>query len=470
MKTFLLSFLLLTGQLAAQVKDGDARTKIAGILSQLPSSAKTAVMVYDPDTEDTIYAYNPAESMIPASNTKIFTTATAFSLLGNNWIFMTKLLTDDQDLDSTVINGNLYIKGYGNSLFTDSNLDSLVKDLKAKGVKKITGNIIGDDSYCDNIYSREDWITDEHANVSVPPVSALVINRNTIIVQLYANKTNGSLVDAKVFPECSFIKLNVTARATKSRSNPKIKFSTEGNKIVINVSGAMRIRKYPRSYAVYVEDPPLFAANLLHDRLIKNGITVNGHAETGVTPQNAVEINYAGTSITNLIAHTNKHSDNFLAECLFKVIGAEYSGKQGNSFYATQAVLRFIKDNNIFDEGTAVVDGSGISRYNEITVGAITGVLETMYLNPDLYQNYYSTMAIAGVDGTLEDRMRSGYAKNNFHGKTGTLNGVSALSGYLTTKGNRDLIVCIIMEFKSYGANFYRGIQDKIIDYLSEEM
>ena len=163
----------------------------------------------------------------------------------------------------------------------------------------------------------------------------------------------------------------------------------------------------------------------------------------------------------------NKHSDNFLAECLFKTIGAEVSKTQGNSFYSTQAVLNFISDNNIFAKGTAVVDGSGISRFNQITPGAITGVLEKMYFDLPNYEDFYNSLSIAGVDGTLRHRMNDTLAENNFHGKTGTFNGVSSVSGYLTTKGDEDLVVSIIIEFKKGGSNFYREFKIKIIEILA---
>ncbi len=95
-------------------------------------------------------------------------------------------------------------------------------------------------------------------------------------------------------------------------------------------------------------------------------------------------------------------------------MGAETSGKQGNSFYATQAVLNFIDDHGIFSKGTSVVDGSGISRFDQITVGAIVGTLEEMYFDLKHFKDYYNSLSIAGVDGTLESRMIGTKAENNF--------------------------------------------------------
>src|SRR5690606_27162324 len=101
------------------------------------------------------------------------------------------------------------------------------------------------------------------------------------------------------------------------------------------------------------------------------------------------------------------------------------------------------------------------SRFNQITCGAIAGLLEKMYFDLKNFEDYYDSFSIAGVDGTLRHRMRGTSAENNFHGKTGTLNGVSSLSGYVTTKKNEDIIVSIIFEFDRGGANLHRQIQDE---------
>lgn len=390
----------------------DVRKEIENILSKLHSSTKVALLIIKPLTQDTIFQLQPAESMIPASNTKLFTTAAALTILGGDFNLSTKILSDDKEINDKVINGNLYIKGYGNSLFTSADMDSLVTVMKNIGIKEITGDIIGDDTYFDNIYSRKDWIYEEEANVRLPPVSAIILDRNRKVIY---KKRRGRL----------------------------------------------------RAYYTNVSDPPEYAAEVLKKKLEKVGIDVKGKAIKGVTPKNATSLCESSVKLSELIKETNKHSDNFLAECLFKTLGAETSGKQGNSFYATQAVLNFIDDHGIFSKGTSVVDGSGISRYDQITVGAIAGTLEEMYFDLKHFKDYYNSLSIAGVDGTLDNRMRGTKAENNFHGKTGTLNGVTSLSGYLTSKNGDEIIVSMIFQFSRGGTRFHRRIEDKIVEALT---
>ncbi len=411
LKLLLFSFFLIPSLLFATTLEA-IQKKIDNALSVLPANCRVGMLIYNPLTQDTVFQMNPDASMIPASNTKLFTTAAALSYLGGDFKLSTKILIEKNNLKNEIIDGNLYIKGYGNSTFTHYDLDSMVTKLKLLGIKEITGNVVGDDSYFDEVYSRDDWIRDEVANVNLPPISAMVIDRNKIVTR-------------------------------------------------------KRVRRRIRYYIKHISNPPSYVAQLLRTELIKNGITVNGTAVKGITPTDVTELCESTIILRDLIAMINKHSDNFLAECLFKTIGAEVSKKQGNSFYSTQAVLDFISDNNIFAKGTAVVDGSGISRFNQITPGAITGVLEKMYIDLPHYEDFYNSLSIAGVDGTLRHRMNGTLAENNFHGKTGTLNGVSSVSGYLTTKGDEDLVLSILIEFKRGGSDFYRDVEDKIIEILA---
>jgi PBP4 family serine-type D-alanyl-D-alanine carboxypeptidase len=292
-------------------------------------------------------------------------------------------------------------------------MTDMVQELKRIGITRITGNIIGDDTYFDSLYTRDDWITDEAANISLPPISAIVINRNTTMVQ-------------------------------KQR----------GRKL--------------RNYVAKVANPPFFAAEMLKGKLVSSGIAVAGTAEADITPTNSFTISEKSIQLRRLIGMINKRSDNFLAECLFKTIGAAASGTQGNAFYSTQAVLTFIDDNGIFSKGTSVVDGSGISRFNQITTGAIAGLLEKMYFDIKNFEDYYNSLSVAGVDGTLRNRMKMTPAEKNFHGKTGTLNGVTSIAGYIRTKSGEDLVLSMIFEYKNGNQYFHKRTEDAIIEKLSE--
>ncbi len=466
---FLCAFLLIVGITQAKNKE-KINEEVSALLTGLPANTKVALLAINPLSGDTLYKKNIYRPMIPASNIKLFTTAVALKLMGPEYLISTKLLTDDPDLNDGSIDGNLYLKGFGNPLFSSKDLDSLVSYLDSLKIKKISGNIIGDDTFFDNIYSRDDWIIQENANVPLPPVSALVLNKNKFVLKLNSHRKVGKKLKYSVIPDYPFVKVNMRARVTKFRTRPRITYHTEQSGFKIKVTGGLRKSRRKKYYAIFPDNPPLFAALALNEKILKKNIKVGGKPLTGSTKEFADEIASIDLPLKNLIAITNKNSDNFLAECLFKIIGANFSGDQGNSFYATQAVMSFIKENNIYSEGSSIVDGSGISRFNKITVAAIVDLLKSMYESKELFPDFLSSLAVAGTDGTLKERFRGSIVKNNFHGKTGTLNGVSAISGYLKTAKGNDVIISIIIEFNRKGANYYRHIQDKIIETLAEKI
>ena len=406
----LLFILILSSQIFCISKE-ELKKQIEDLLNIIPASTKVGMLIYNPILRDTIFQVNHSMSMIPASNTKLFTTAVALSDLGGDFKISTKIFSDDFSIEDGVINGNLYIKGFGNSTFSQNDLEQMMQEIKLKGIVKITGNIIGDDTYFDNVYKRDDWIADETANVKLPPISAITLDRNRKIIQ-----------------------------------------KRRGRRI--------------RTSVVAVDNPPLNAASILRSKLIENGIKVGKSSSVGKTPDQVLLLSESGIQLRELIKLINKHSDNFLAEGLFKTIGAEASQDQGNAFYSTQAILDFIEDNGIFSTGTSVVDGSGISRFDQITPGAIVGLLEVMYFDINNYNEFYNSLSIAGVDGTLRGRMRGSLAENNFHGKTGSLNGVTSIAGYLKTMNNEDIIVSIIFEYQHGGSDYYKSIEDDIIKAL----
>ena len=412
MKKKILFFLLLANFIYGISKE-EVADRINKILASLPANTISGIIIYNPLTQDTIFSVNEGKQMTPASLTKLFTTSVALNIMGENHQLSTKLFTDDINITDKIINGNLYIKGYGNSTFSDFDLQEMVNELISKGIKKITGNIIGDDTYLDNIYTREDWIEGEGSNIKLPPISALVLDRNKTV--------------------------------TRKKIKRRFRYITD-----------------------MAKDPSIFAANRLLAKLKENNIEVGGNSQKVKTPVKSTLISQKSISLSELIALINKHSDNFLAEFLFKTLGAEATGEQGNSFYSQQAIQKFIKDNNIYFSGTEIVDGSGISRSDKVTPLSINGVLEKMYFDLNHFDAFYNSLSIAGVDGTLRGRMIGTFAENNFRGKTGTLNGVSGLAGYFTTPDGEDYIVTIMFEFTRGGWGYYRDIQDQIVDVLSE--
>ena len=411
MKKLILFFIVLSNFVPGFAQS--IKTEIENILKNVPRQCRYGVVIFNPMKEDTIYAHNVDAPLIPASNTKLFTTAVAVYYLGPEYRISTKFFIDAKDKSKSKLNGNLYLKGYGNGLFSGEDLDKMIEDLKSSGINEINGDIIGDDTFFDDVYSRQDWIEDETKTVSLPPVSALVLDRNKYTVR-------------------------------KKIRRKKFKIVTE-----------------------FYSDPPLKIAEILYNKLKAASITVNGTFKKGTTPKSAIEVGAHSIKLKDYLKIVNKRSDNFLAECLFKIIGAVSSGKEGSAFYAAQTINKFLYDNDIPSEETKIVDGSGLSRNNQVTVGSIAALLEKIYFDIRYYDTFYNSLSTAGTDGTLRNRMKEVDVDVNFRGKTGTLNGASSVSGYLKLKNGDDLIISMIFEFSKKTNNYYRNVEDQIIEKLA---
>lgn len=392
------------------------RNRIDEILARL-NRADYSVLIFNPLNSDTIYSYNTNQMLIPASNNKLFITAAALDILGTNFKIYTKLFYKGTIRDN-VLKGNLYLKGFGNPAFRDDDMDKLIDVLATMGLRAIEGDVIGDESYFDDEYTREGSIEEENAAVKLPPISALIFNSNMTTEQ----KT-------------------VTVKRRKR---------------VVTVTKNVGV-------------PSLHASTVLKNRLISRGIKVFGQSQRGITPGESVEIANTYISLIDMVNIINKRSNNYYAECLFKILGAEVNGSPASGIDGTQATIGYLRDLGIYTRGLQIVDGSGISRNNKTSTGIIAKLLELAYLNHRLYDVYKKSMSIAGEDGTLRGRMINTHGHGNFFGKTGTLNGVSSLSGYLVLPNGDELIVSIIMNDpnRSSGDN-YRRMQDQIVAALSQ--
>ncbi len=453
-KNCLFIILFINCMVLAQEKQSKS---IDNILDRLPNGTKYSVFVYDPLSDDTIYAKNIRDEFIPASNAKLFTTAAILHYLGPDFQIHTKFLTDDFDLSDSVINGNLYVQGSGDPSITPGKIDSIAHEIRELGIIKITGNIFVDETIFDSLYTRDDWIT-----VVLPPVSGLIVNRNTIHLRLFRKKSSAN-IEYEVTPNYKFI--NVTFSNTKTnRIKSELTHDNKSTNIEIVYNGNQRFtNKY---ISKFVTAPDIFFGQVVKAELEQNGIEVQGDVRKGITPGDLNILALISTPIEKLLSQTNKDSNNFYAECLFKILGRFYSGEKGNSFYATQSIISYLDEIGIPVEKIDIVDGSGISRFNKVTSATIVALLSHIYLDDETFPVFYNSLSIAGTDGTLEKRISTGASDEKFRGKTGTLNKVCTLSGYLSTNDGRDLVVSILFEFSRYGWNFYRGIQDEIISQL----
>jgi D-alanyl-D-alanine carboxypeptidase/D-alanyl-D-alanine-endopeptidase (penicillin-binding protein 4) len=192
------------------------------------------------------------------------------------------------------------------------------------------------------------------------------------------------------------------------------------------------------------------------------GIKVNGRTVRGLAPAGTQQLAEHRQPIMPTLINLNKVSDNLTAELLLKTIGVEKFGRRGSAENGLRALKLFLGASGIDTTAMSVADGSGLSRYNLITPGAVVNLLTAMWNNFKLRNEFISTLPIAGIDGTLENRMRGTPAEGIVHAKTGSLSGVSALSGYAVTLDGEELAFSIMMQPFVVPTRAIREAQDKI--------
>ena len=212
----------------------------------------------------------------------------------------------------------------------------------------------------------------------------------------------------------------------------------------------------------------LACGHLLKTALIEKGVHVRGKIVSGTVPSDAHSVTkHLSPPLTDILRLMNKPSDNWIAELLFKTIGAEVIGEPGTWKKGRGAIADFLEE--VMGEPPAhrFVDGSGLSRYNLLNAELLTKLLVYMYHNFELMPEYLASLPIAGVDGTLKNRMQGMSAEKVLRAKTGTLSGVSALAGYTVTADDEVFAFGILISHYVGPARYARSIQDKIGNYLT---
>ena len=212
----------------------------------------------------------------------------------------------------------------------------------------------------------------------------------------------------------------------------------------------------------------LACGHLLKMTLMEKGVSVTGHIVQGTVSSEARSVaKHLSPPLADILKLMNKPSDNWVAELVFKTIGAEVMGEPGMWKKGRDVVTRFLGE--IMDEPPKhrFVDGSGLSRYNLLNVELLTKLLVYMYHNFELMPEFLASLPIAGVDGTLKNRMQGVSAEKVLRAKTGTLSGVSALAGYTVTADDEVFAFGILISHYVGPARSARSIQDKIGNYLT---
>ncbi len=437
-------------------------------------NANWGVVIQSLENGEYFYKRNEDKFFVPASNLKLFTSASGLLLLGSDYRFSTNIFLNGYQSGSTLY-GDLVIQGRGDPTISgrfynnDINyvFDTWIDSLLDMGVTNIKGNIVGDDNLFDDIGLGNGWAWDYETDWYAAQSSAISFNDNCVDIKIYYNKKYDSVfVSSKPSLRSVVILNNVKSAVGNEKTN--IEVIRERGTNVITVSG--RFRKDADSLITYatVQNPTQFAMIVLKNRLESRGIRVNGYAididdYERVINYSDVDLLFVSYSekLSEIIKVINKGSQNFFAEQLLKTIGLEILGF-GSVTNGVTAAKEVFANIGLYPENIVMVDGSGLSHMNMVTPRQIVELLKYMYSNKKVYSEFYNSLPIAGVDGTLGKRMKNTTAENNVRAKTGFISHVRSLSGYAVSGDKEPIAFSIIANNFSVPVKLAENIQDLV--------
>lgn len=418
---------------------------------------------------DVLFEKNSRLLLRPASNMKLLATATAFSLLERDFQFNTTLHVDSLDKNGTV-HGNLYLRGGGNPDLRLTDLDSIVSQIKQLRIRRITGDIVSDNSYYDTTWFGRGWMWDDEPFSHGAPISALSINENCVKVTVQAGRKHGDPAIVAIEPQTSYVSIINTARTVSDSviSPLRIVRQFQNRSNTIEIKGDILLNEGGKSELVSVWKPELFAATLLKEYLQKDKILNNGIVRNGLTPPGSRLLLTHTFPLDSVIHKTNKMSSNLSAESLLRTISKQSDSAYGTSEHGISLSNKYLASVGLDTLAFLIADGSGVSYYNLVSPETIVSLLLTIARDSTLFQRFYDSLPIAGIDGTLRSRMKGTPALGNLRAKTGTLSGISSLSGYVHSGDGELLAFSIMMQNFIGPSKPYRDVQDLIGSYLAQ--
>lgn len=426
------------------------------------------VLVQDLATGETVYSYRAEVPRIAASNTKLVTTAAALALLGPSWFFETPFLVRGPVRDG-VLDGDLAVVGGGDLTFsgrwTGDAYGAFYRwalELAARGVRRVDGDLYLVTGRFEGPEVHPDWPEDQRARWYEAPVSALTFSDNCVLLAIRPSDRGRPRVDL-VPPLDDLLEVDNRTVPSSSPRRHRVRIVREGDSPAVEVDGNVYRGAPPVEAWVTVPDPTRYFGAALRDALGERGIEVTGRLRpVELLPFGTWErIALYRSDLLSVIEVTNHRSQNLFAETILKTLGAETCG-EGSWAGGLRAVEGFLERVGIPAGSYSMVDGSGLSRRDRFTPEQLVRLLRWMADSP-WADEYLGSLPVSGTeDQSLEDRLDRPPYRGNVHAKTGTLSGVSSLSGFARARSGRTYVFSILAN-RTRTAWQARDAQDAIV-------
>ncbi len=442
-------------------------------------------------TGKVLFEQNAEKYFMPASNMKNYTVAAALDRLGPDYRFVTSFYAATPvNSDGTLI-GDLVVFGRGDvSISTRFNgsddpmksIDPIVDKLIAAGIKKIDGSIVGDDSYFRGFAIPQGWEWDDLQWSYGAEVSGLPINDSVVAISVKPGPA-GYSCSVKIVPFNPVVRVvnGCTTGPAGSRRTLAIQKKLDQN--VLELSGSLPVGNAGFDGSVSISRPAELFAALLRQRLVERGVIVSGGHRyvkrvDGSLPTGIEILKIESAPMSTIAAHTMKPSQNMYTETLLWTLGeidrnATLAPGGGTTVSTADSaelgvasVRKFLSGIGVAPDGIIQYDGSGLSRHNLITPASVVQVYTYMAKQSRYSQAWRESLTIGGVDGTLRNRFRGTRATNNVRGKTGTIDQVSALSGYVKTASGEELVFSMVVNGVPQTST-RTGLLDEMVNHLA---
>ncbi len=415
---------------------------------------------------DMLYNRNSQQLFTPASTLKIFTAEAALLFLGPNYRFLTRLVTSAKSMSNGMINGDVYLVHSGDPSLTYTDLTDLMVSLKSQQIQGVNGNVYVDNTAYDQDNTGPGWADKDAQYCYAAPINASIINHNCISIGIAPAKTEGR--QATIIENPRFYYSGVANSViTKSRGRScRISLNTQPDN-TLTLNGCIAKGKNSLGGSVVIPNIVKYNESMLTSLFKQYGIQVTGQINAKTAPTNlSVLASHESKPLHVLINEMLKKSDNIIAGSLFKKIGALYSNQPGSWNNGSSAVKQILGQKAAVNTADMhLIDGSGLSRNNQVTPAQMMQVLDYAFHNYAINYEFISALPIAGVDGTLKGRLQNAAWK--VRAKTGTIAGVVSLAGFAMSKDREPIAFVIIVNGQNGNIWKYREIEDKIVTALT---
>ena len=451
----------------------------------LPTRAFAGLTVSDPATGQSLFSRNATYPFVPASITKLFSTALALRRLKPEYRMNTELLAGGPiDIATGTLRGDLILLGGGDPSLSSRRFpfsretkdvrdypipafEALVDELVTRGVRSIAGDVVGDDSAYIWSPFREGWAQDDALYGYGAPVSALTVNDNLVELIITPAPKAGAPAQVETLPQLPYYDILNRVLTTPAPADPIEWELAPGRQLLLR--GSIAVGARPWRGKVAIDEPALYAAHYLRDALLRRGIAVSGSARARhllagdpepAAPQLALLARHASPPVSEIVRSVNKESVNLFAELLLAEVARASTGL-GSPERGLAELHRFLREIGIPADAVSLADASGLARLNLVSPQATILLLNSMWQSPER-DAFLDSLPTGGKDGTLENRFTDSPLANQIRAKTGTLRGVNALSGYATTRSGRTLSFSVFVNNHLGSGRAARDFLDKI--------